>query len=238
MIDGKTVLAVIPARGGSKGIHKKNITPIAGKPLIAWTIIEAKKSQYIDDLILSSDDPEIIDTAYKYGCAAPFIRPKELAADTSSSMDVVLHAIAFMSTLKHFDLFMLLEPTSPLRTIEDIDTALEILSSNSNAESIVGVSRVENVHPSFLVRINKGVIEPYSKSEYGILRRQELETLYFYEGSIYGSYIQSLKNRKSFYHNACLAYEVPRWKSFEVDNPEDLIIIEALLNAREQGVLK
>lgn len=119
-----TFLAVIPARGGSKGIPRKNIREIAGKPLIAWSIEEAKKSKYITKLILSSDDKEIIDVAKQYGCEAPFVRPKALAADETPGVDPILHAI---EQCPGYDYVVVLQPTSPLRTVENIDGAIEML---------------------------------------------------------------------------------------------------------------
>ena len=122
MIDNKRVLAIIPARGGSKGVPRKNIRNLAGKPLIAWTIKEGKKSKYIDRLILSSEDSEIIEIAKAYGCDVPFVRPEELAKDNTSGVEPVLHAV---SKLEGYDIVVLLQPTSPLRTVTDIDKCIE-----------------------------------------------------------------------------------------------------------------
>ncbi|MEH2097772.1 acylneuraminate cytidylyltransferase family protein, partial [Nostoc sp.] len=118
MIHGKKVLAIIPARGGSKAVPRKNIREIGGKPLIAWTIEEAKKSQYIDRLILSSEDDEIISIAQKWGCEIAFKRPVELAQDDTPGIAPVLHAL---NQLPIYDYVVLLQPTSPLRQVIDID---------------------------------------------------------------------------------------------------------------------
>lgn len=118
------ILAIIPARGGSKGVPRKNIRDLAGKPLIAWTIEEAKKSKYITRLILSSEDEEIIEAAKKYGCEVPFVRPIELAQDNTPGIEPVLHAI---EKCPGYDYVLLLQPTSPLRTVEDIDGCIEFL---------------------------------------------------------------------------------------------------------------
>ena len=122
MIEGKTVLAVIPARGGSKGVPKKNIRETAGKPLLAWTTEEARKSKYIDRMILSSDDKEIIKVSEKCGLEIPFIRPMELALDESSTEDAILHAI---KQVPGYEYVLVLQVTSPLRTVEDIDGCIE-----------------------------------------------------------------------------------------------------------------
>src|SRR5690349_12171236 len=131
MIQDKSILAIIPARGGSKSIPYKNLAPLVGKPLIAWTIEEAKKSKYIDRLILSSEDEQIIKTAKAYGCEAPFIRPAELSLDETPGIAPVLHALKEIK--EHYDYILLLQPTSPLRTAEDIDKALEFALENGAA---------------------------------------------------------------------------------------------------------
>jgi CMP-N,N'-diacetyllegionaminic acid synthase len=128
MFEGKTILAIVPARGGSKGVPRKNIRLLAGKPLIAWTIDEAKKSRYIDRLILSSEDDEIIEVAREFGCEIPFKRPDELAQDDTPGIESVIHAI---NTLEEkYDFVVLLQPTSPLRTVEDIDGLYSPLHNN------------------------------------------------------------------------------------------------------------
>jgi len=122
MYKGKKILALIPARGGSKGLPGKNIKPLLGKPLIAWTIEQAKASKYVDRVVVSTDDDEIAEVAIRYGAEVPFLRPKELARDDSPTIDAILHALDFFSDKgERFDLLALLEPTSPLRDSEDID---------------------------------------------------------------------------------------------------------------------
>ena len=128
MINGKTVLAIIPARGGSKGVPKKNILSIGGKPLIAWTIEAAKNATFIDRLILSSDCQEIIETALKYGCEVPFVRPDELATDQAGSVAVVSHALT--SLKESYDYVVLLQPTSIFRSTEDIEGAVKYCLDN------------------------------------------------------------------------------------------------------------
>jgi len=123
MIDSQKILALIPARGGSKGLPRKNILPLSGKPLIAWTVEAAKNSKYIDNCIVSTDDIEIAECAEKYGAEIPFLRPPNLATDFTSSNDVILHAIENIHD--NYDLLVLLQPTSPLRTEYDIDNGIE-----------------------------------------------------------------------------------------------------------------
>jgi N-acylneuraminate cytidylyltransferase len=122
MIEGQSVLAVIPARGGSKGVPRKNLRDVAGRPLIAWTIAAARGSSHIDRLVLSSDDEEIMETARRHGCDVPFRRPAELATDEADSMAVVMHAVETLA--ERYDYVVLLQPTSPLRASADIDGAI------------------------------------------------------------------------------------------------------------------
>ena len=144
MYNNKEVLAIIPARGGSKRLPGKNIKDLNGKPLIAWTIDAALRSKYIDKSVVSTDDEIIAEISQKYGAEVPFIRPKELATDTASSIDVILHAINFYKTKgEPFEYVILLQPTSPLRTTEDIDHAFEML--NEETKAIVSVCETE--HP-------------------------------------------------------------------------------------------
>jgi CMP-N,N'-diacetyllegionaminic acid synthase len=233
MICNKLVLAIIPARGGSKGLPGKNILPLAGKPLIAWTIEAAKESRYIDRYIVSTDDDDIANVAKKYGCEVPFKRPSYLATDESPTMDLIEHCIYFFRKNQlEFDYLVLLEPTSPLRNADDIDAAIQLLVENRNkADSIVGVSKVEASHPVFDVSINdNGLIQPFIGESFKLFRRQDIEELFFFEGSVYVSDIQILLKEKSFYHNRTLPFVMPRWKSLEVDEMIDLLTAEVIIN--------
>ena len=136
MINGKSVLAVIPARGGSKGLPRKNISKLADKPLIAWTIESANGSKYIDRSIVSTDDQEIADTALKYNGMVPFLRPSKLATDDAKTNDVLFHIIEVIE--EKYDILILLQPTSPLRNSADIDKALELMEQKE-ADSLVSM---------------------------------------------------------------------------------------------------
>lgn len=233
MIENKKVVAIIPARGGSKGLPRKNIKPLLGKPLIAWSIEQAHNSKYIDRVVVSTDDHEIENISKQFGAEIPFLRPEYLASDSASTIDVILHAVNFFEEANQsFDILVLLEPTSPLRESTDIDKALEMLIAAPTAESIVGVSRVESTHPSFLVRLENNFLRPYINSDFKVIRRQDLEQLYFFEGTLYIAYTESLKKRKKYYHENALGYIVPKWKSFEVDDELDFLIIETILKEK------
>ena len=149
MIKGKKILGIIPARGGSKGIPKKNIKSLLGIPLIAWTIKEAQKSKYIDKLILSSEDKEIISIAKKYGLEVPFLRPKELSRDDTIPIEVTLHAL---KQCPGFDLIVVLQPTCPLRIVEHIDSTIQKLI-DLDAPACVSVS-LPNKSPYWMYKID------------------------------------------------------------------------------------
>jgi len=182
VINGKSVLAIIPARGGSKGVPRKNIRLLAGKPLIAWTIGEAKKSKYIDRLILSSEDEEIIQVAREWGCEAPFVRPKELAQDDTPGIEPVLHAIDILND--KYDYVVLLQATSPLRTANDIDGCIETCTF-SNKQPCVSVTEVSE-HPYWMYTINSSNhLDQFVKQRNEIYRRQELPKVYILNGAVY-----------------------------------------------------
>lgn len=240
MIENKRIISIIPARGGSKGVPRKNIKQLLGKPLIAWTIEEAKSSKYIDRVVVSTDDEEIAEKSKKYGAEVPFLRPEELATDDAKTIDVILHALNWLKTREnYYDFLVLLEPTSPLRDVEDIDKCIEILIGNPKAEAIVGVAKLESTHPEFNVAINdEGFIRKSNgTTDFKVLRRQDLEDAYFFEGSIYISEVETLKQKRTFYHKSTLGYVVPKYKSLEVDELCDFICIEALMKAKKEGRL-
>lgn len=237
MYKKKRILGVIPARGGSKGLPGKNIRTLNGKPLIAWTIDVAKKSKYLDLVMVSTDDTKIAKVAKKYGAKVPFMRPKELSSDTAKSIDVMLHALDYYKDKgDEYDYLIMLEPTSPLREATDIDASIKALIDNkSGAVSIVGVSRVEAAHPVFDVTITgKGFIKPYAGDFSKAVRRQDISELYFFEGTVYVSKAPELYRRRSFYHDRTLPYIVPRWKSLEVDDILDMVCAEAILKNKRK----
>jgi N-acylneuraminate cytidylyltransferase/CMP-N,N'-diacetyllegionaminic acid synthase len=232
------VLAVIPARGGSKGLHGKNIRPLLGKPLIAWTIEQAKMSDCIDKIVVSTDSKEIARISEQYGAEVPFLRPPSLAADEAKSIDVIYHALDyFEKNDDYYDILILLEPTSPLREIEDINMAIRTLNDHPTAQSIVGVAKCEFFHPEFIIHINQdGFIRKINGGfDFDVIRRQELSNYYFFEGSLYVSYVKALKEKGTFYHEFTIPYVVKRYQAPEVDELSDFICIEALMKAKMEG---
>lgn len=224
MITGKSVLAVIPARGGSKGVHKKNIRELAGKPLIAWTIEEAKKSQYLDRLILSSEDQEIIEVGKEYGCEVPFVRPKELSKDDTPGIQPVLHAL---NQFKSYDYVVLLQPTSPLRTASDIDGCIE-KCVKSIAPTCVSVTEAEKT-PYWMYHLNKESQMVPLLNDKDVYRRQEAPECYVLNGAVYAARIDYLLEHHSFVTKDSLGYIMPKTHSLDIDSEIDFKICEWLI---------
>ncbi|WP_339799092.1 acylneuraminate cytidylyltransferase family protein [Paenibacillus sp. FSL R5-0744] len=225
MIGNKKILAIIPARGGSKGVPHKNIKKLAGKPLISWTIEEAKKSRYIDRLILSSDDHKIIEIARSQGCDAPFIRPKHLSEDTTPGIDPVLHAI---NQLPSFDYVVLLQPTSPLRLVEDIDGCIENIV-NMGAPACVSVTKT-NESPYWMYTLKENnMLKQLIVQEKEIERRQELPEVYYTNGAVYVADVNWLLKSGTFLEKETVAYVMPRNRSNDIDTEEDFLICEYFL---------
>jgi N-acylneuraminate cytidylyltransferase/CMP-N,N'-diacetyllegionaminic acid synthase len=230
MHNNKTFLAIVPARSGSKGLPDKNIKSINGKPLMAWSIEAGLKSKYIDRLIVSTDSEKYAEIAKYFGAEVPFIRPDNISTDVSSRKDVIKHALDFFRRKnKLYDYIVFLEPTSPLTTETDIDTSIEKLLLDQSAESIVGVSLSEVSHPDFLVNLKNGFLNFINENQKSsVIRRQDLEDLYFYDGTLYISEIDSYLE-KEFYHEKTLGYVTPKWKSLEIDDMYDFIMVESIM---------
>ncbi len=221
MIDGKSVLAIIPARGGSKGVPRKNIREVAGKPLIAFTIEEAKKSKYIDRLILSSDDAEIIRVAQSWGCEAPFVRPAELAQDETPGIAPVLHA---MEQLPEYDIVVLLQTTSPLRSVADIDGCIEQCITN-RANACVSVTPAEQ-SPYWMYTMGKsGAMQPLIQTDQVFARRQDLPQAYILNGAVYVARCDWLRQSKTFLAAETLGFVMPAERSLDIDTELDLQIL-------------
>jgi N-acylneuraminate cytidylyltransferase/CMP-N,N'-diacetyllegionaminic acid synthase len=233
----KKILFIILARGGSKGLPGKNKMQLLGKPVIAYSIETALSSKYCNQVIVSTDDFEIAEIAKQYGAQVPFIRPAEFASDTATSSDAILHAISFFEKDgKEHDMIVLLEPTSPLRDPEDLNAAIEMLLNNKEAKSCVSVTKLESGHPRFLFNLDNELRLSSYLNQNNVVRRQDLESLFYPEGSFYLAYTDDYKQKKTFYQDqATLGFEIPKWKSFEIDTYEDFIIIEALMKAKREN---
>ncbi len=225
MINGHKVLGIIPARGGSKTIPRKNIRLLAGKPLIAWTIEEASKSKYIDRLIISSDDMEIIKVAKEWGGEVPFVRPAVLAEDDTPGIEPVIHAINTIG--EYYDYTLLLQPTSPLRLGSDIDECIHYCSTE-DAPACVSVSIVDK-NPYWMYRLNElGKITPLMQSEHAIDRRQDLPRIYALNGAIYLARTDYLLKKRSFITNETKAYIMPADRALDIDCEIDFLYAELI----------
>ncbi len=225
MIGGRRVLALITARGGSKGLPGKNIRPVAGRPLLAWTIEAAKNAKAPDSVALSSDDEAIMTVAREWGCEVPFRRPVALATDEASSIDVVLHAL---DALPGFDYVLLLQPTSPLRTAADIDAACALLE-RSAAPSCVSVTLAEQ-SPYWMMRLDEQQrMSPVLAPPPGVTRRQDLPPVYVLNGAIYVADCAWLRQRRAFVGEGTVAYVMPAERSLDIDTLTDAGEAERLL---------
>ncbi|WP_285397575.1 acylneuraminate cytidylyltransferase family protein [Lysinibacillus sp. fls2-241-R2A-57] len=212
------ILAIIPARGGSKGVPRKNIRKLVDKPLIAWTIEEAKKSKYITRTILSSEDPEIIEVAKQYGCEVPFVRPLELAQDDTPGIEPVLHVV---DQCPGFDYIVLLQPTSPLRTFEDIDGCIELIFKNKSP-ACVSVS-IADTSPYWMYTMQeKEQLSPLLTNEF-FSRRQDLPKVYALNGAVYVAKVSWLQNKKTFITDETIGYVMSESHSLDIDTEEDFL---------------
>ncbi|EFL50825.1 N-acylneuraminate cytidylyltransferase [Solidesulfovibrio fructosivorans JJ]] len=216
MLAGGTVLAIIPARGGSKGVSGKNIREVGGKPLIAWTIEAAKGSRFVDRVILSSDDSTIIGVALAHGCEVPFTREARLAQDDTPSIDVVFDAI---ERCPGFDWVLLLQPTSPLRTAEHIDSAMKHCQQH-NAPSCVSVCQAKE-SPYWMFTLCKGnKLQPLLPAA-EFARRQDLPPVFILNGAIYLARTEWMMKHKKFISLGTVAYEMPDELSIDLDTESD-----------------
>lgn len=231
MYKGNRILAVVTARGGSKGLPGKNIKELNGKPLIGWTLKQLEYSKYIDEVFVSTDSEEIAEVSKQCGFDVPSLRPTHLAEDTSSSMDVLLYTIQlFEKRAKTFDYLMLLEPTSPLRKRNDIDEIIKLAGDNPQSDGVISVGEVHGEHPSIMKKINnEGYIVPYIENEKKVYQRQQFEKAYFPYGVGYLVKISVFKETHTIYSKNMLPYYIERWQNYEIDDIYDFICIENIM---------
>lgn len=217
MIDGSSVLALVTARGGSKGLPGKNIRPVGGRPLIDFTVAAARGAACVDRVVLSTDDDAIARAAQAAGCEVPFRRPAELAGDEAQSIDVVLHAL---DQLAPIDLVVLLQPTSPLRTAADIDAACERLV-RSASPACVTVAAVEQ-SPYWMYRVDEHHhLLPLLSAPADATRRQDLPPVYTLNGAVYVARTDWLRRSRSFVTAETVAHVMPRERSLDIDTLDD-----------------
>ncbi len=227
MFQRKKLLALIPARGGSKGIKDKNIVMVCNKPLIAYTIQSAKASRYIDSVVVTTDSERIANIARDYGAEIPFMRPAELASDEAKTIDVVLHAIGELKKNgQKYEALVLLQPTSPLRTTEDIDGAIECFYWNGE-QPLASVSPVED-HPLLIRSIEDGELKPLL-SEVSTCRRQDMKPYYRVNGCIYINRVEELEEQTSLNDNS-MPFIMDVSHAVDIDEEKDIALVNFFFN--------
>lgn len=231
MYNGKRILALIPARGGSKGIKNKNIIDLNGHPLVSYSIKASQGSKYIDDIVVSTDSEKIAKISREYGANVPFMRPAELATDQARTVDAVSHAIKSLDAAgNHFDIMVLLQCTQPLTTATDIDQAIETFFEKG-MRGLVSVSPVEE-HPLLMRRMDKeGTLESLL-GENSTCRRQDMKIYYKVNGCIYINQISELSSDTSFNDNP-VGFVMDVSHSIDIHEMKDLYLAEYYLRLEE-----
>lgn len=233
MYKGKRILAIIPARGGSKGIKGKNIKLLNGKPLLVYSIEAALQCSYIDYVLVSTDSEEIADCGKKYGAQVPFLRPEELATDEAKTIDALLHGIQKLKEIgNEFDYLVLLQPTQPFRTGQQLSEAIETIV-DTGVSSLVSVCPVEE-HPILMRTLdNDGKLK--SILEIGsTVRRQDFSSVYKVNGSIYINRIDETFDKNTSLNDNQYPYFMSREDSIDIDTMEDFLAAEQLMKKRSR----
>lgn len=227
---------MITARGGSKGLPRKNVLEVGGKPLLAWTVEAALAcGERLHRVILSTDDEEIADVGRRAGVEGPFRRPAHLASDSAGHVGVLQHAVAWVEADEgaKVDWVLTLQPTTPLRTSADILAALDLVATDPAAESVIGVTVVEHGHPAHLRRVVEGRLLPYVGQSLEAGRRQDCEPkVYRNTGAIYVTRRDVLMERGRIHGDVSLAYEMPAERAVDIDTEIELRLADLLLRAR------
>lgn len=226
MIEGHSVLAVIPARAGSKGLPRKNLRLLGGKPLIDWTVAAARGSSFLDRVILSTEDEETIAHGRSIGCDVPFRRPDELATDTARTIHVLHHLLENIDG--SYDYVVQLQPTSPFRTSSDIDSAIR-LCLEANAPACVSVCPVEK-SPQWIFSLRQNSrMQPLMPLPERLSRRQDMPPYYELNGAIYVARVDWIRRQQGFLSDETVAYVMPQKRSLDIDDEIDLALAEILL---------
>jgi len=231
MIKGKKVLAIIPARGGSKRLPRKNVLPLQGKPLIAWSIDAGLKSQYVDRVVVSTDCDEIAEISQQFGADVPFMRPADIAGDTATTNSVILNMINTLSRTELFDIVVILQPTSPLRTALDIDDALEKLDFKQ-ADGVVSVCECEHSPLWSNIIPDDDNMGSFIREHIKGKRSQDLPTHYRLNGAVYAFTTAALiVNNGIHYSDAVFSIKMPALRSVDIDHELDFKLADLILNS-------
>jgi len=231
MIKGKKVLAIIPARGGSKRLPRKNVLPLQGKPLIAWSIDAGLNSNYVDRVVVSTDCNEIAEISKQYGADVPFMRPEDIAGDTATTDSVILHMIDMLSSTEAFDIIVILQPTSPLRRSTDIDEALEMLDAKQG-NGVVSVCECEHSPLWSNIIPTDGNMGSFIREDIKGKRSQDLPSYYRLNGAVYAFTTDALiANQGINYTDSVFSIEMPTLRSVDIDHELDFKLAEVILNS-------
>lgn len=227
------ILIIIPARGGSKGIKDKNIINICGKPLIQYTIEKSlllKEKGLVSEVIVSTDSIKISEVATSLGASVPFLRPENISGDKSKSIDYIIHALQyFRKNNKSFDSVLLLQPTSPIRTLEQLSTAISIFSK-SNVQSLISCYLEEYINDLVMYKKKDNLnLEPLNADHNKGVRRQDHGSIYIRNGSIYLTRVSYLERERKIICDNPILLEMKKSESFNLDTPEDIEILKRVL---------
>lgn len=229
MINGRRILAVVMARGGSKGLPGKNLMPLGGKPMVVWSVEAARNARLVDRAVVSTDDHAIADAARKAGGDIPFLRPAEFARDESTVHEAIDHLLGRLE--ESFDYVVCLQATSPLRVGADIDGAIEACESHRAATCISVVQAPKSVYWSFSID-GSGRLAPVLESQWQTRRRQELPSVYLPNGAVYVARVDWYRRNLTFVGSDTVPYIMPQERSLEVDSALDMTLINALFTER------
>ncbi|MEK5757567.1 acylneuraminate cytidylyltransferase family protein [Acinetobacter variabilis] len=232
MLDKYNVTALIPARGGSKRLPRKNVKLLHGKPLIAWSIEVAKVSKYIDRVVVSTDDEEIKRISEQHGAEVPFLRPEHLANDHASSFDVIKHTIDYLKLDQSNELIVLLQPTSPLRLVSEIDRALEFFV-HKNAKGVVSISETEHSPMWSNTLPENSCMSDFIRPEVQGKRSQDLPKFFRLNGSIYiYETLSLLEQSKIFFNENVYGFKTSLETAVDIDTGLDFLIAETIMKNR------
>ena len=229
------IVAIIPARGGSKSVPRKNITDVGGKPLIGFTIEEALKSNKVNEVVVTTDDEEIAEIARNFGASVPFMRPKELATDTAETAPAVLHCLRELEARKNvqYDAVLLLQPTTPFRKTQHIDDAITMMEKEA-CDSVVSVVSVGANHPFRMKRlVGKRLINYLDQGFEDMRPRQSLPPVYIRNGAIYLTSRKTLVELGTLVGSHCLGLEMNAEDSINIDDPLDLQLARLCMDEKK-----
>lgn len=235
------VLAVIPARGGSRGVARKNLRAVGGIPLIVHALNSANRSKLISRCIVSTEDEEIAEVARKNNGDVPFMRPTELATDTASSVATLIHAVDYceQQERRSYEIAVLLQPTTPFRTADDIDGTVQLLLDRVNRNTAITVAASDNCNPNYLYRqvgSESSIMQPLLDASATGQRRQDMEKYYVRTGAVYAVRVPFLNRHKTVIESRCLAYVTPSEHAINIDTELQLFIAEQIWTFRRKSL--